>query len=76
MGIIIVGCLHGFSNKSFWKNVEHADSTTYNENFPLNLFTLIFNFAILPYDTLMIPAHRRALHQRISQYLVARGTCP
>lgn len=28
-GIIMIGCLHGFSISSFWKNDEHADNTTY-----------------------------------------------
>ena len=27
-GIIITGCLQGFSERTFWKYDEHADSTT------------------------------------------------
>jgi len=30
-GKMMVGCLHGFSRRSFWKYVEQADKTTWKK---------------------------------------------
>lgn len=79
-GMMMIGCLHGLSVRSFWKNVEHADNTTYEQasnNVRLYIMKMqVVLWQSLLYGISMNSAHMLTLHQQISLRWGVRETYP